>query len=175
MNVTTAVVTFMFIIILLILERTARSNQKYSETSKRFNNISPITYALTKSESEKVPWVLMIQGDRLRLYNTKNIGVSKKGSSECFIECELSLVSTVDLGLIWFLFSSEAISDEGFIYEILENSKRFASDIATKLRERIYEKVIPILAMSISKARKLLNPSREELALTYEMAVTVLF
>ena len=36
-----AVVTFMFIIMLLILERTARSNQKYSETSKRFNKISP--------------------------------------------------------------------------------------------------------------------------------------
>ena len=103
---------------------------KYSHVSNKiFNNISHITYALTKSESEKVPWVLMIQGDRLRLYNTKNIGVSKKGSSECFVECQLSLVSTIDLGLIWFLFSSEALHEGGYIYEIIENSKRFASDI----------------------------------------------
>ena len=144
-------------------------------SNKRFNNISPITYALTKSESEKVPWVLMIQGDRLRLYNTKNIGISKKGRSECFIECQLSLVSSVDLGLIWFLFSAEAISDEGYIYEILENSKRFASDIATQLRERIYESVIPYLATGIIKARKLDKPKENDVKLIYEMALKILF
>ena len=36
-----AIVTFIFIIVLLILERKARSSQKYNDTSKRFNNISP--------------------------------------------------------------------------------------------------------------------------------------
>jgi iron(III) transport system permease protein len=36
-----AIVTFVFIIILLILERRARSGQKYNDTSKRFNKISP--------------------------------------------------------------------------------------------------------------------------------------
>ena len=40
----------------------------------RFNNISPISYALTKADKERLPWVVMIQGDRVRLYNTKNIG-----------------------------------------------------------------------------------------------------
>ena len=144
-------------------------------SNKRFNNISPITYALTKGDSEKVPWVLMIQGDRLRLYNTKNIGISKKGRSDCFIECQLSLVSTNDLGLIWFLFSSEAISDDGYIYEILENSKRFASDIATQLRERIYESVIPYLAMGIIKARKLDKPKKNDVKIIYEMALKILF
>ncbi len=36
-----AIVTFIFIIILLMLEKRARSSQKYNDTSKRFNNISP--------------------------------------------------------------------------------------------------------------------------------------
>ena len=36
-----AIVTFIFIVLLLILERRARSSQKYNDTSKRFNNISP--------------------------------------------------------------------------------------------------------------------------------------
>ena len=36
-----AIVTFGFIIILLVLERRARSSQKYNDTSKRLNNISP--------------------------------------------------------------------------------------------------------------------------------------
>ena len=44
-----AVVTFMFIIIFLTLERMARSNQKYNETSKRFNNISPNNLGFKKA------------------------------------------------------------------------------------------------------------------------------
>ena len=77
--------------------------------------------------------------------------------------------------LIWFLFSSEAISDEGYIYEILENSKRFASDIATQLRERIYESVIPYLATGIIKACKLDKPKENDVKLIYEMALKILF
>ena len=77
------------------------------------------------------------------------------------------------MGLIWFLFSAEAISDEGYIYEILENSKRFASDIATQLRERIYESVIPYLATGIIKARKLDKPKENDVKLIYEMALKI--
>ena len=36
-----AIVTFIFIVLLLTLEKRARSSQKYNDTSKRFNNISP--------------------------------------------------------------------------------------------------------------------------------------
>ena len=59
--------------------------------------------------------------------------------------------------------------------EVLSNSKRFAVNIAESLRERIYESIIPRLALGISKARNLINPSKNEIALTYEIALTVLF
>ena len=44
-----AIVTFIFIILLLVLEKRARSSQKYNETSKRFNNISPKKLNLKKA------------------------------------------------------------------------------------------------------------------------------
>ena len=50
-----------------------------------------------------------------------------------------------------------------------------AADIAEQLRDRIYGLVIPQLAMGISKARNLTNPNKNDISLTYEMAVTVLF
>ncbi len=141
----------------------------------RFNNFSPISYALTKADKERLPWVVMIQGDRVRLYNTKNIGVGRRGRTETYVECRPSLLSSDDIGFLWLLFSSDALKEHGTIYSILEESKRFAADIADRLRERIYGIVVPQLAMGIAKARNLTTPSKDDLALTYEMALTVLF
>jgi hypothetical protein len=33
----------------------------------RFNNLSPVSYALTKADSENLSWVVVLHGDRLRL------------------------------------------------------------------------------------------------------------
>jgi hypothetical protein len=54
-------------------------------------------------------------------------------------------------------------------------SKRPAGALAVELRERIYKEVVPRLARAIAGARRLKNPSAEELDLTYRMALTVLF
>ena len=143
--------------------------------SERFNNISPIAYALTKADRDNLSWVLMLQGEKLRLYNTKSIGVGGRSRTETFIECQISLMKTSYIGLIWLLFSKDALIKNGTIQNILEESKRFAADIATNLRERIYSKVVPMLALGISKARDLKNPSKEDIELTYEMTLTVLF
>ena len=143
--------------------------------SARFSHLSPISYALTKADTEKLPWVVMIQGDRIRLYNTENIGVGRRGRTETYIECQTSLLSSGDIGLLWLLFSADALKAGGTIRGILEESRRFAADVADRLRERIYDTVVPELARGIVKARNLSAPSKDDLALTYEMALTVLF
>lgn len=141
----------------------------------RFNNISPISYALAKADKQKLPWVIMIQEQKIRLYNTKNIGVSGRGRTETYIECHPSLMSSDTVALLWLLFSSEAIKEGGTINSILEESKRFAASIAEKLRDRIYDIVVPELSIGIVKEQNINNPSKKELNLTYEMALTVLF
>ena len=141
----------------------------------RFSNVSPISYALTKADKEGLNWVVMVQGDRVRLYNTKNIGVGRRGRTETYIECQPSLMASDDIGLLWLLFSADALKNGGTIASILEESKRFAAGVADKLRDRIYDIVVPEIAMGMVKAQNLNNPSKEALALTYEMALTVLF
>ena len=61
------------------------------------------------------------------------------------------------------------------VADILEDSRRFAGELARRLRERIYDEVVPELAQGIAAARNLERPSPEDLASTYEMALTVLF
>ena len=141
----------------------------------RFNNLSPISYALTKADKERLDWVVMVQGDRLRLYNTKNIGVGRRGRTETYVECRPSLMATKDIGLLWLLFSSDALKEGGSINLILDNSKRFAANVADKLRDRIYDVVVPKIAIGIAEAQNMHNPSKDDLALTYEVALTVLF
>ena len=50
---------------------------------------------------------------------------------------------------------AKSFKKDGTIDEILGESKRFASDVANKLRERIYDIVVPELAMGIAKAQNL--------------------
>ncbi len=57
----------------------------------------------------------------------------------------------------------------------LKKSKYVSADIADRLRERIYKVVVPQLVMGIAKVRNLSAPSKDDLAVTFEMALTVLF
>ena len=142
----------------------------------RFNNLSPVSYALTKADAENLAWVILVQGNRLRLYSTAvQAGVGRRGRTETYIECQPSLLSDEQLSFLWLLFSAEALAPQGSLGEILDNSRRFAGDLAARLRERIYDDVVPVLAKGIAQARKLQDPGPAELERTYEMALTVLF
>jgi hypothetical protein len=60
----------------------------------RFNNLSPISYALAKADTEGLPWVVMVHGDRLRLYPTSvGIGVGRRGRTETYIELQTSVLA----------------------------------------------------------------------------------
>ena len=143
--------------------------------NSRFNNTSPVSYALTKADKEGLSWVVMVQDNQVRLYNTENVGVGRRGRTETYIECQPALLSSDDIGLLWLLFSADALKKDGTITSILEESKRFAADVASKLRERIYDIVVPELATGIAEARAIKNPSKDDIDLTYQMALMVLF
>ena len=126
----------------------------------RFNNVSPVSYAITKADNENLPWVLLVQEDRVRVYNTQNIGVGRRGRTETYVECQPSIMSSEDIGLLWLLFSADALKESGTLGAILEDSKRFAASVADKLRERIYDTVVPELAMGIARAQNILRPTK---------------
>ena len=153
-----------------------RESESPEAGTARFNNLSPVSYALAKADSENLPWVVVVQGNRLRLYSTAvDAGVGRRGRTETFIECQPTLLTDDNLAYLWLLYSAEALAPEGSLSELLEDSERFAGNLAERLRERIYDIVVPALARGIASERDLDEPGPEDLERTYEMALTVLF
>ncbi len=142
----------------------------------RFNNLSPVNYALAKADVENLAWVILVQGNRLRLYSTAvQAGIGRHGRTETYVECQPALLPDGQLPCLWLIFSADALAPQGSLSDILDSSRRFAGALASRLRERIYDEVVPVLAKGIAAARNLDNPGPDELGSTYEMALTVLF
>ncbi len=153
-----------------------RESESPEAGTARFNSLSPVNYALSKADAEKLSWVVLVQGNRLRLYSTAvDAGLGRRGRTETFIECQPSLLADEHLAYLWLLYSAEALAPDGSVGQILGDSQRFAGDLAERLRERIYDQVVPELARGIAAARDLQDPRREAVDRTYEMALTVLF
>ena len=144
--------------------------------SPRFGNLSPVSYALSKADQESLDWVIVVQGDRLRLYPTSSdVGVGRRGRAETYIELQTSVLPDERLGYLTLLFSADALQENGSVERLLEDSKRFASNLADRLRDRIYDEVMPLLAQGVVQGRDLKEPTAEQLDLTYRMALTILF
>ncbi len=142
----------------------------------RFAGLSPVSYALTIAEQENLPWVILVQASRIRLYATApQQGVGRRGRTETFVELQTSLLRDEDVGYLWLLFSAEALTKSGSLDQLMGESQRFAGDLADRLRERIYKQVMPGLAQAIAIELKLRKPTADDLTLTYSMALTVLF
>jgi hypothetical protein len=134
----------------------------------RFNNLSPVSYALAKADQEGLPWVVLVHGDRLRLYpSTVGIGVGRRGRTETYVEIQTSVLSEEHLAYLWLLFSADALDPNGAVRDLLDSSKRFAGQLADRLRERIYEDVAPRLATAVAESRRLKTPTTQDLDLTY--------
>lgn len=153
-----------------------RDTESPESGSDRFNSLSPISYAFKKADDECLSWVVVVQGNRLRLYATAvDAGVGRRGRTETFVECQPTLLSDEHLPYLWLLYSAEALARGGSLHEILEGSQRFSGDLAERLRERIYDHVVPELAQGVAAERGLDRPTPEQLRQTYEMALTILF
>ena len=73
------------------------------------------------------------------------------------------------------IYSADALAVNGSLYQLLDEAHRFAGELAERLRERIYDHVVPQLAQGIAVARGIDAPTAEDNAHTYNMALTVLF
>jgi len=160
------------IAIAVLLER----HESPDISNPRFSQLSPVSYAMTKAEEENLPFVYVVSDSMIRLHPVRqNVGVGRRGRTETFIELNLNLLEDANSGLLPLIFSADALQKNGAFDQILENSRRFAGDLGVRLRERIHSRVIPPLAEALIQARALKNPSADDLAQTYEMALVGLF
>jgi hypothetical protein len=109
------------------------------DSSQKFGNLSPVSYALTMADQEILDWVMVLQGDRLRLYPTRQgVGVGRRGRTETYVEVQTTLLADEQLAFLSMLFSADALQPDGSVKRLLDKSERFADDLAKRLRDRIY-------------------------------------
>jgi len=154
-----------------------RPEESPDQNLSRFNGFSPVSYAVNVAQRHNLRYVVMVQDRTLRLYPAEiNVGVGQRGRTETFIELHLDLLRDEQAGYLWELFSAEALLPDGLLDQLLEQSKRFAGDLAERFRERIYNEVVPCLARGVATVRHgRRKPSQPQLAETYEVALTILF
>jgi len=141
----------------------------------RFEGVSPVSHALALAGREQLPWVVLTRGPEIRLYAVKpDVGVGRRGPSQTFIEANLALLPEDRAGFLQLLFSAQALSAGGSFDEILDSSADFASDLATRLRERVYREAVPSLAEGIA-ATLGEAPDQQQLADAYDQTLNVLF
>ncbi len=142
----------------------------------RFGDVSPIYYALSVADRENLNYVVLQQGGRVRVYpRLLGVGVGRRGPSETYVEINLPLLRDNEAAYPWLLCSAEALAPGGSLEQLIEDSTRFAGELAQELRDRVYELVVPRLAQGIVAARRLRKPTTADLADTYAMTLTVLF
>jgi len=144
--------------------------------SQTFDGNSPVSYGLAQADRENLDFVVIAAGPTLRVYPVKpGVGVARRGRAETFIELNLNLLAPQHAGYLWMVASADALVPDGTFQAILEASAHYAADLGSRLRERVYQEVVPSLASAIVRARRLRDRSPERLRETYESALLVLF
>lgn len=150
--------------------------EPFDQAQERFTGQSPVSYALNKADEKRLENVIVTGGSSVRLYTTdSDAGFGSRGRTDTFVEANTDLLSEQDAGYLWLIFSAEALRLDGSLQEIMERSRDYAADLGKRLRERIYDDVVPSLAKAIANARSLKSPLKTELDRTYEMALVLLY
>lgn len=112
----------------------------------------------------------------MRLYSARSdTGVGRKGPAETFIEINLSLLGPDAAGYLPLLFGVRALVDNGTITEILRRSADFATELGSRLRERLYD-AVPGLAMAVAQHQDVTGAlGAGDLRRAYEQTLTLLF
>jgi len=153
-----------------------QEDESFDHAQDRFVGESPVAYALNEADKKNVDYVIGSDGDTLRLYTTNpEAGFGSRGQTDTYVEVNTSLLADDKAGYLWLLFSADALQEGGSLHNIMERSKDYAADLGARLRERIYDDVIPDLAEAIGRERDLADPDKEQLDQTYEMTLVLLY
>jgi len=152
--------------------------EQFDSKSPRFQ-LSPVAYGLAVATQQEVPWLIVLRKDQIRLYPGRDgVGVGSKGQAETYFEIDLSTVDADYAGLLPLIFTANALAANGTADQLLEESTRYATELGKRLRERIYDEIIPPLAVEVAHqlakhAQLRLDP--DGLATAYRVTLRILF
>jgi hypothetical protein len=146
----------------------------FDRPSARFGAVSPIAHGLTVATREELPWLVVLRGSQIRLYPARpDVGVGRKGQAETYTELDLALLSDEEAAYLTLLFAPSALSPGGTAGQILAASENFAVGLGERLRDRIYDDVVPGLALAI--AARMRPHSDADLTEAYHRTLLILF
>jgi hypothetical protein len=152
--------------------------EQFDATSARHTGISPVAFGLNVASRQGVPWLFVLRKDQIRIYPAKDgVGVGQKGQVETYLEIDLAAIDSENAGLLTLIFSADALETTGTANELLQGSQLFASQLGSRLRERIYEHVVPQLSKSVAEHLREQGTKldSEGLALAYRLTLRILF
>ena len=160
-------------VIALVLE----DNENFDAPSNRFP-ASPVSLGLSLAAEHNVPWLILIRKDQIRLHPCKDgVGVGQKGQAETYLELNLSLLDDDNIGLLPLIFSANSLTKDGEVEKLLGDSAKFAASLGNRLRERVYEHVVPPISIAVAKKLEQQGTQLDSEALqsAYSMTLKILF
>ncbi len=127
-------------------------DSEHFETKTQRFQLSPVAFGLAVASKQEVPWLIVLRKDQIRLYPGRDgVGVGSKGQAETYFEVDLSTIDSEYAALLPLVFSSTALAADGTADELLHDSARYATELSARLRERIYDEIVPPLAVDIAQ------------------------
>lgn len=154
-----------------------RDDEHFDQKSTTYQ-LTPVAKALEIAGREDVPWVIALRKSTLRLYPGRDgVGVGQRGQSETYFELDLDLLAPEQAALLTLIFSAEALDADGSAQQILDGSGKYAADLGTRLRDRVYEGVVPRVALAIADQLPTLGlaPDAHGLQTAYRLTMRTLF
>lgn len=153
-------------------------SEQFDSSSPRHTGISPVAFGLNVAARQGVNWLFVLRKDQIRVYPAKDgVGVGQKGQVETYLEVDLAAIDQERAGLLALIFSAEALEPNGTISDLLDGSSKFALQLGLRLRERIYEHVVPQLSKSVAEQLRDRGTQldSEGLNLAYSLTLRILF
>ncbi len=153
-------------------------SEQFDAKTQRFQ-LSPVAFGLAVASRQEVPWLVVLRKDQIRLYPGRDgVGVGSKGQAETFFEVDLSTVDAEYAALLPLIFSADALVADGTADELLRDSSRYATELGARLRERIYDEIVPPVAVEVAQRlakHAAVKLDADGLALAYRVTLRILF
>jgi hypothetical protein len=153
-------------------------SEQFETKSVRFQ-LSPVAFGLAVAARHEVPWLVVLRKDQIRLYPGRDgVGVGSKGQADTFFEIDLSTIEADFAALLPLIFSAEALAPDGTTDQLLRDSARYATELGARLRERIYDEIVPPLAVEVAwelATQAGVKLDAEGLATAYRITLRILF
>jgi hypothetical protein len=154
-----------------------RDDERFDQKSTTYQ-LTPVAKALEIAGREDVPWVIALRKSTLRLYPGRDgVGVGQRGQSETYFELDLDLLAPEQAALLDLIFSADALDADGSAQQILDGSGKYAADLGTRLRDHVYEGVVPRVALAIADQLPSLGLALDSpgLQTAYRLTMRILF